>query len=564
MSQSKIKGRSGLSVKASLMLTLVLFMALLIAVGAIAVTFLQQSVQATQQVGVVAQRSYEANRINSALLNARASLLTAAHEQAQGQAAAARTAVARAEENVKIAKDTFRTFQSNALDSEEGRPLYMGVLRAYRGYIDDGIDTMVDAMASGDYVSFYMINTEYGAPRGDAFTESISLFTDYIARYRTELEGESQRNMDLAIIAVGAALIIGLVLAVLARLFLGRMVLRPLAEAAGHFEKIAAGDLTSHVEVRNGNEVGVLLAALKRMQQGLGGTVMQVRRGVEEINLGAKEIAAGNTDLSSRTEEQAASLEETAASMEELASTVRQNADNARQANKLAASASGTAVHGGEVVGQVVATMASIADSSRKITEIISVIDGIAFQTNILALNAAVEAARAGEQGKGFAVVAGEVRSLAQRSAQAAKEIKDLIQASVGEVGKGSALVSQAGSTMQEVVKSVQRVTDIMGEISAASDEQSNGIEQVNRAVSQMDETTQQNAALVEQAAAAAASLEEQATRLAEAVAVFKVNEAEIIDVAAEQLGMANGHSSQSGERHETLSGINATPALAG
>src|SRR5690606_2662883 len=191
----------------------------------------------------------------------------------------------------------------------------------------------------------------------------------------------------------------------------------------------------------------------------LGNTVMQVRRGVEEINLGAKEISAGNTDLSSRTEEQAASLEQTAASMEELASTVRQNADNARQANKLASSPSGPAVHGGEVVGQVVNTMASIADSSRKITEIISVIDGIAFQTNILALNAAVEAARAGEQGKGFAVVAGEVRSLAQRSAQAAREIKDLIQTSVGEVDKGSALVTQAGSTMQEVVKAVQRVT---------------------------------------------------------------------------------------------------------
>ena len=318
-------------------------------------------------------------------------------------------------------------------------------------------------------------------------------------------------------------------------LFMNRVILRPLRSVGESFDKIAAGDLTTRVEVNSTNEIGQLFAAVKRMQESLTRTVSAVRRGVDEINVGSREISAGNTDLSSRTEEQAASLEETAASMEQLASTVKQNADNARQANQLAASASDVAERGGSAVSEVVTTMQAISASSRKISEIVSVIDGIAFQTNILALNAAVEAARAGEQGKGFAVVAGEVRSL-QRSAQAAKEIKGLIEDSVGKVGAGSQQVERAGATMQEIVASVKRVTDIMGEISAASEEQSSGIDQVNRAVSQMDEVTQQNAALVEEAAAAAGSLEEQAQRLAEAVAVFKINAGEVIEVPARQL----------------------------
>jgi len=251
--------------------------------------------------------------------------------------------------------------------------------------------------------------------------------------------------------------------------------------------------------------------------------VREVRLGTDTIATASTQIASGNLDLSSRTEEQASSLEETASAMEELTSTVKQNADNARQANQLAVSASAVAQEGGDVVGQVVATMGSINDSSKKIVDIISVIDGIAFQTNILALNAAVEAARAGEQGRGFAVVASEVRSLAQRSAAAAKEIKVLIDDSVEKVTSGSKLVEQAGSTMAEVVGSVRRVTDIVGEISAASQEQSTGIEEVNRAITQMDEVTQQNAALVEEAAAAAQSLQDQAGKLAQVVGVFKL-----------------------------------------
>ena len=306
--------------------------------------------------------------------------------------------------------------------------------------------------------------------------------------------------------------------------FLTNSITKPLADALDLAETVASGDLRTQVVVEGEDEVALLLGALKNMNDSLAATVGQVRMGTETITVASQEIASGNADLSSRTESQASSLEETASSMEELTSTVRQNADNARQANQLVVSASGVAVKGGAVVSQVVETMGSIKESSRKIVDIIGVIDGIAFQTNILALNAAVEAARAGEQGRGFAVVAAEVRNLAQRSASAAKEIKSLIDDSVDKVDQGGRLVDEAGKTMDEIVTSVQHVADIMSEITAASQEQSAGIEQVNLAITQMDEMTQQNAALVEQAAAAAESMEEQAVTLAQAVSVFKLN----------------------------------------
>ncbi|MEX3853016.1 methyl-accepting chemotaxis protein-1 (serine sensor receptor) [Paraburkholderia youngii] len=325
-------------------------------------------------------------------------------------------------------------------------------------------------------------------------------------------------------VSIGA-LVLGVLAAALSYLTLSRAIARPLDEALGHFEAIAAGDLRRPVVVTSRDEMGQLLEGIARMQHSLTETVRSVRGGSESIATATRQIAAGNVDLSSRTEEQASALQETASSMEQLTGTVRQNADNARQASALAASASEIANKGSAVVGQVVGTMGDINQSSAKIADIISIIEGIAFQTNILALNAAVEAARAGEEGRGFAVVAGEVRSLAQRSSAAAKEIKELIDTSVERVQSGSALVDEAGRTMSEIIGAVQRVTDIMGEIASASEEQSGGIDQVARAVTQMDEVTQQNAALVEEAAAAASSLEQQAARLRNVVAVFQLDD---------------------------------------
>ncbi|MDR5741265.1 MULTISPECIES: methyl-accepting chemotaxis protein [unclassified Caballeronia] len=337
---------------------------------------------------------------------------------------------------------------------------------------------------------------------------------------RQDAENDSKVS-TLRIIGL-VSLLVGIAAAVSGWYFLRRAIMTPLAEALDHFEHISSGDLTREVIVRTHDEMGRLLAGVAAMKDKLAVTVGSVRASGEAIASASKEIAAGNTDLSSRTEEQAASLQETAASMEQLTSTVKQNSDNAKQASSLADNANAVASEGSAIVGQVVETMAGIEQSSGKIAEIIGMIEGIAFQTNILALNAAVEAARAGEQGRGFAVVASEVRSLAQRSSSAAKEIKDLIETSGSRVHAGTELVAQAGETMQKVGTAIQRVTDIMGEIAAASHEQSRGIEQVNQAIAQMDEVTQQNAALVEEAAAAAGSLEDQAEQLRGAVAVFR------------------------------------------
>ena len=318
-------------------------------------------------------------------------------------------------------------------------------------------------------------------------------------------------------------LIICVGIAAFASLSISRGIAKGINIASAAAQRMGEGDLGQAIPQDREDEIGHLMRVLARMQASLSTVVQEVRQGSESVATASAEIAQGNQDLSARTESQASALEQTAASMEQLSSTVKQNADNARQANQLALSASTVAVQGGEVVAQVVDTMKGINEASRKISDIISVIDGIAFQTNILALNAAVEAARAGEQGRGFAVVASEVRSLAGRSAEAAKEIKALINASVERVAQGTTLVDQAGTTMQEVVSSIRRVTDIMGEISAASSEQSQGVSQVGEAVTQMDQATQQNAALVEEMAAAAGSLKAQANELVQTVAVFKL-----------------------------------------
>jgi methyl-accepting chemotaxis protein len=328
------------------------------------------------------------------------------------------------------------------------------------------------------------------------------------------------RSRAIVLTVLGVAIVLGLLLS----WWVARLISRPLKVAVEAAQQVAAGDLTANVASSSRDETGDLLRALREMTASLSKVVGGVRSGTQSIATASAQIAAGNMDLSSRTEEQASSLEETASSMEELTSTVKQNADNARQANQLAVAASAIAERGGAVVSQVVSTMGDIDTASRKIADIIGTIDGIAFQTNILALNAAVEAARAGEQGRGFAVVATEVRSLAQRSAAAAREIKVLIGDSVAKDDTGNQLVRQAGDTIAEVVVSVQRVTDIMGEITSASQEQSAGIEQINQAIAQMDQVTQQNAALVEQAAAAADSMQEQAGALAKSVSTFRLD----------------------------------------
>jgi methyl-accepting chemotaxis protein len=335
----------------------------------------------------------------------------------------------------------------------------------------------------------------------------------------SEAAASGVRATRLSLLVMGAVC----ALAIYGSVLFCRSVVRPLAQAVSVSQAVAEGDLTVAREAAGKSEIAQLFQALYAMQGSLSRVVARVRSNAEGVAAASAQIASGNNDLSVRTERQASALQETAASMEELSSTVRLNADNARQANQLATDASAVAAQGGEVVAEVVDTMKGINDSSKKIADIIGVIDGIAFQTNILALNAAVEAARAGEQGRGFAVVAGEVRSLAQRSAQAAKEIKDLIGTSVARVEQGTALVDKAGVTMAEVVAAIRRVNDIMGEISAASSEQSQGVAQVGEAVTQMDQATQQNAALVEQSAAAADSLKRQAVELVKAVAVFRL-----------------------------------------
>ncbi len=344
---------------------------------------------------------------------------------------------------------------------------------------------------------------------------------------------ESAKTLAADVLRTGIVLLgAALALCVLLGSWITRSITRPLNEAVKVAQTVAAGDLTSRIVVDGNDETGMLLRALQEMNDSLVNIVGEVRDGTGMIASASHQLVSGNVDLSSRTEEQASSLEETASSMEEMTSTVKQNADSARHANQLAVSASDVAAKGGAVVSEVVHIMGEINASARKIVDIISVIDGIAFQTNILALNAAVEAARAGEQGRGFAVVATEVRNLAQRSAAAAKEIKVLIDDSVGKVDAGTRLVDQAGTTMQEVVESNHRVAAMIGEISAASQEQTAGIEQINQAISQMDQVTQQNSALVEEQAAAAESMQEQARKLAQAVSVFSIDRAPMITVA--------------------------------
>ncbi|MNQ20245.1 Methyl-accepting chemotaxis protein I [compost metagenome] len=407
--------------------------------------------------------------------------------------------------------------------SAEEQALYQDVLSTRKAYTEVR-KNVFKAKNAGDLELGKRLYEGDMAAKRDIYLAALKKLEMLEAKLLDESAAQIRSRYEsgrLLLISLG---VVAILLGIACAYWITRSITRPITRAVEVAEAVSAGNLTSHIVVESRDETGQLMHALKNMNDKLVSIVGQVRAGTESISTASSEIAAGNLDLSSRTEEQASSLEETASSMEELTSTVKLNADNARSANQLAIDASQIASKGGVVVSEVVSTMGSINDSSRKIVDIISVIDGIAFQTNILALNAAVEAARAGEQGRGFAVVASEVRNLAQRSSAAAKEIKGLIDDSVQKVEAGSQLVDKAGRTMDEIVQSISHVTQIMNQITDASDEQRTGIEQVNRAIGQMDQVTQQNAALVEEAAAAAESMQEQAAKLAEVVGVFKLD----------------------------------------
>ena len=432
----------------------------------------------------------------------------------------------RVDEQTKNSEELDKAWK-NYLSTELTPPeqaLVKEVEPALAAYRKEGLIAAREASVAGKTDEALNIYKTKISPLAPKFFDPLAQLTEIQVKLaRQDLESADKAHgeaVTVTIVVSAAAIAIAIVLAWLITF----SITKPIAKALGFSERVAGGDLSEKLHHEGSDEIGALLNSLQAMQASLISVVSNVRQGSESVATASAEIAQGNNDLSARTEQQASALEETAASMEELSSTVKQNSDAARQANQLAVNASTVAVQGGEVVVQVVETMRGINDASRKISDIISVIVGIAFQTNILALNAAVEAARAGEQGRGFAVVASEVRSLAGRSADAAKEIKSLINASVERVEQGNLLVDKAGQTMTEVVSSIRRVTDIMGEISAASSEQSAGVSQVGEAVTQMDQATQQNAALVEQMAAAASSLKSQAQDLVQVVAAFKLD----------------------------------------
>lgn len=426
------------------------------------------------------------------------------------------------EKNRAEANKIWDAYMATYLTPEE-KKLASDFAEARKLFLSDGLNPALAALKARDIPKATEILHGKMALRYAKIVEVLNLLLELQLNVgKAEFEKSQSFYSGFKIFSI-STIVLGILMAAIIGFLLVKNISTPLNYAVDIAQAIAHGDLRQRIEVDSENETGQLLKALREMNSSLINTVTQVRRGTDTIAVASEEIASGNLDLSSRTEEQASSLEETASAMEELTSTVKQNADNASQANQLVLQASDYAMKGGNVVDQVVHTMGSIKDSSRKIVDIIGVIDGIAFQTNILALNAAVEAARAGEQGRGFAVVASEVRNLAQRSAGAAKEIKSLISDSVEKVDAGGKLVDEAGITMGHIVTSVKQVADIMSEIAAASHEQSDGIEQVNQAVVQMDQTTQQNAALVEEAAAAAASMQEQASQLAKTVSVFRL-----------------------------------------
>jgi methyl-accepting chemotaxis protein-3 (ribose and galactose sensor receptor) len=479
----------------------------------------------TDQQDVTAEIQVRMGLSNSSnhLRTARINMIHAGAASRIAEMEAMKQNISEAETRIKQSQSSFTAYMNRAVRTSADEALDAELKARYDAYIA-GLQPMVKFAKNGMFEAIINHENETARPLDDAYNavllKAIKIRTDRASA----LTAQAHTRTQLGLMFMVGAFALALVLTAMTFVVLRRTVINPLQRAATRIENIAKGDLTMPDDPTSRSEIGRLTRDLQTMQHSLVTTVGTVRQGAEEIYRGTSEISAGNTDLSSRTEQQAAAIEQTAASMEQLTATVKQNADNAHHASKLAEDASGKASRGGQMVSGVVKTMGNISTSSKKISEITAVINGIAFQTNILALNAAVEAARAGEQGRGFAVVASEVRTLASRSANAAKEIESLINESVTLIDQGSGEVVAAGNTMNEIVEAVKRVTDIMLEIAAASDEQSRGIVQVSQAISEMDKVTQQNASLVEEASAAAASLEEQGARLTEAVGAFRLN----------------------------------------
>ncbi|MDE1180475.1 methyl-accepting chemotaxis protein [Paraburkholderia sp.] len=512
-----------ITVRSSLLGVLVIFATMILFGGIVGVFALGRANDSAQRLHQIATQEVLANDGYKDTARTRAALARAYSALKERNDAASRDAAL---------DSASKSIAAAARDTEafRGAPRFDGQDDALKQQLVESSNRLAkllqsasDALRSGDTAAYAQINDRDITAAGAAYSTAVEQFQ----RVATDLSndavarGNTEYNWVVSMVVVGVGMALGLI--VVTYFVLRRIVTGPLGEAARLLDQIASNDLTVRIPEAGRNEIGQLFSAMSRMQSGLSRTVSSVRDSCEAIYGGAQEIASGNLDLSSRTEQQSASLEETAASMEQLTSTVKQNAENAVQASKLATNAAAVAQRGGDVVQRAVQTMTAIQASSHKIAEITGMIDSIAFQTNILALNAAVESARAGEQGRGFAVVAGEVRTLAQRSAGAAREIKELIGVSVEDVRNGSSLVVQAGDTMDEIVGAVRSVAAIMSEITSATVEQSSGIEQVGLAVSQMDQVTQQNAALVEEAAAAAGALEHQAQSMKDAVAVFRV-----------------------------------------
>lgn len=546
--------RKNIKVTTALSAILALFVVLFAVAAAAGIAVLRENRADIEALGRGSiERASDLADLTSRLFQARAALTDAKTAMEGGLEEARNQSLEQADTLFKQAAVSLTRLRENPDTSAQGAPLFDGVLAAYAAFAEQTLAPMRTAIKGWNGIEVNRLVDKVLPASGAAYVKQAGAYQTYARDQGQAAVASASLTLERVIAVAAGVLALVLLLAVLIRLAFRRNILRPLNEAGAHFDRIADGDLTGAIAMRGDNEIGVLYSAMRRMQTGLSAAVASVRHGVEEIHTGSGEIAAGGADMSDRTARQVGSLQEASANMMQLAHTVQLTAGNADLASRQALGATQLAQRGGEAVEEVVQSMQGIAESARRIGEIVGVVDSIAFQTNILALNAAVEAARAGEQGKGFAVVAGEVRSLAQRSAQAAKEIKGLIDDSAARVQAGVRQVGVAGDTMRDMLQSVDRVTQIVAEISSATAEQAAGIASVNQAVADIERSTQENAAMVEQTAAAAAALEAQAQGLRRAVSVFQIaqpastaaSQDSAVELRQDAAGVALGHQRQ-------------------